>query len=70
MHLHQGPEIGEKHTLTRIGANIRLHGGWSHPWDALRTPYAIPVAFCWAMESFIKPKINKKKNIYKNRGAL
>jgi hypothetical protein len=42
-------------------ANIRLHGGYSRPCDALRTHFAVPVTYCWAMES-------SSKHLAENKG--
>jgi hypothetical protein len=44
---------------TRIIANIRLHGGYIHPCDALRTHFAVSVPCCWAMESSSKHPLLK-----------
>lgn len=46
---------------TVFGDNIRLHGGYIHPCDALRTPFAVTVAFCWAMESSSKTLLKNIK---------
>jgi hypothetical protein len=52
--------VPDAHDFAIIGANIRLNGGWSHPYDSLITPSVVPVSFCWVMESLIKSKINRK----------
>jgi hypothetical protein len=45
---------------TKNVTNIRLHGGYIHPCDALRTHFAVLVPCCWAMESGSKHPDAKK----------
>jgi hypothetical protein len=56
--------------MTKIVAKIWLHGGWTHPCDALRTHSAASVPCYWAMESFTKPKKYAKRKRSKNRRMI